>query len=61
MTKGWVQDGIIVACIGLVREFAPCYGFAQFKASAFDNVPVPLNWKKPLRDKELTDSIQVKS
>lgn len=29
------------------------------KPSAFDNVWQELNWKKPLRDKELTDSIEV--
>jgi hypothetical protein len=31
------------------------------KASAFDNVCKSINWKKPLRDKVLTDSIHVKS
>jgi hypothetical protein len=33
----------------------------EFKTSAFDNGPKPVNWKKPLRDKELTDSIEVNS
>ena len=33
----------------------------EVKASAFDNVIRLINWKKPLRDKVLTDSIQVKS
>jgi hypothetical protein len=31
------------------------------KASAFDNAPEPVKWKKPLRDNALTDSIEVKS
>jgi hypothetical protein len=29
------------------------------KSSAFDNVVLGAKWKKPLRDKELTDSIEV--
>jgi hypothetical protein len=31
------------------------------EASAFDNAPEPVKWKKPLPDNALTDSIQVKS
>ena len=31
------------------------------KASAFGNARIPDKWKNPLRDKELTDSIQVNS
>jgi hypothetical protein len=34
---------------------------AASEASAFDNAQEPAKWKKPLRDNELTDSIEVKS
>ncbi len=36
-------------------------GLKLSKASAFDNAQAALKRKKPLRDNELTDSIEVKS
>jgi hypothetical protein len=43
----------------LVMLVFPVQGL--MKASAFDNACGSQKWKKPLRDNDLTDSIEVKS
>jgi hypothetical protein len=51
----------IVAAAGVAHAFGVGKLCNQEKASAFGNVSKRPNLKKPLPDKELTDSIQVNS
>ena len=52
---------LIVACYIFVGQADASPVRLVKKASAFDNACKPSKWKNPLRDKVLTDSIQVKS